>query len=247
MKTKFLSISNKSLSDLGAVSYKELWEKAKKEGYKGLTIQVKTDVTRAEENLFHAVFSTAKEDRHGEIVFQNWDLKAFKKNPVYLDSHNYDGIEHILGRIDRIKSDKILEGDIVFALDNPKGLLAYNLTQKGFLNTSSVGFIPKEFDDNGNILSAELLEISAVSVPANAEALIDSNKSANTEEKSFVEEATIVKISANAIIKKMAQRQSNALYVFSKAVENINKDNLYSQKREMLNALRKIQRANNGN
>jgi len=146
------------------------WEALKKEGYKGLIMEVPTKFKSVDDNKFHAIFSTAKEDRHGEIVYQNWDLKSFKKNPVYLDSHNYSSIDFIIGKVAKIKSDKVLEGDIEFALSNPRGQLAYDLAKDGFLNTSSVGFIPKEFDDKGNILKSELLEISAVGVPANPEA-----------------------------------------------------------------------------
>lgn len=43
---------------------------------------------------------------------------------------------------------------------------------EGILNSFSVGFIPKEMGENGDITKAELLEISAVNVPANADARI---------------------------------------------------------------------------
>jgi len=234
---KYLSISNKSLAEFGVKNYQELWKSAKKQGYKGMTMLVKSEMTRTAENNFHAVFSTASEDRHGDIVYQNWDLKAFQNNPVYLDSHNYGGIEHILGRIEGIKADKALEGDIVYALDNPKGLLAYNLTQKGFLNTSSVGFIPKDFDKDGNIIRSELLEISAVSVPANAEALIDTQKSIEVGEvKSENKKSQISNVLASMAKKKIATMNKLA-----KAVEGLARDNSYEKRREILKAVRELQ------
>ena len=109
---------------------------------------------------------------HGDIVVQNWKLTNFKKNPVYLDSHNYNSIEHIIGKVNKIKvKDNKLEGDIEFAMANPKGVMASEMARDGFLNASSVGFIPLKFDDKfEKILESELLEISAVSVPANPEA-----------------------------------------------------------------------------
>jgi HK97 family phage prohead protease len=128
------------------------------------------------DNLYHFVFSSADEDRHGDIVEQNWVLKNFKNNPVVLDSHNYDSIEHIIGKINKIAvKDGKLQGDIEFALMNPKGLLARNMAEAGFLFTTSVGFIPMEFDDEDffHIIKSELLEVSLVSVPANPKALID--------------------------------------------------------------------------
>ncbi len=176
MKTKFYKLHNSSLTKHKVASQKELWEKLKAKGYKGLEIQVETIFTKSEkkENVFHAIFSTSTMDRHGEIVYQNWNLKNFKKNPVYLDSHNYNSIEHIIGKVIKIKqTESDLTGDIEFALANPKGAMASEMAKDGFLNASSVGFIPLEFDEKGNITKSELLEISAVSVPANPEALYE--------------------------------------------------------------------------
>jgi len=105
-------------------------------------------------------------------VKQNFDLKSFKKNPVFLDSHNYSSIEKIIGKIDRAKvKDNKFQGDIIFNLDNPLGVLARNMVENGFLKATSIGFIPKDFDEKGNITKSEMLEVSAVSVPANPEAL----------------------------------------------------------------------------
>jgi hypothetical protein len=177
--TKFYKISNKSFSELGVASYKELWDKVKTE-HQGLCVGVDTEFVQQkaedgkDENKFTVIMSSATEDRHGDIVVQEWDLKSFKKNPVFLDSHNYGSIEHILGKFKKVyMEDGKLKGDVEFMLDNPKGLLAYKMAQQGFLNATSVGFIPKEFDDKGRILKSELLENSAVSVPANAEALFE--------------------------------------------------------------------------
>lgn len=174
----FYQLTNKSFESEGVSTHKELWDKVKGD-YRGLSMTVNAEFQKTFEdelttNRFHVVMSTAIEDRHGEIVFQNWDLTNFKKNPVFLDSHNYGSIEHILGKVHDINIDNgRLVGDIEFALDNPKGMLAFKLALGGFLNATSVGFIPKGFDDNGNITSAELLEDSAVSVPANPQALLE--------------------------------------------------------------------------
>lgn len=130
-----------------------------------------------------AIFSTQDEDRHGDRVLQEgWDLKNFKKNPVILNSHNYDDAAEVIGRVMpgtlKIEGKKLI-GKIKFAVDeNPKAKVIFDLYAGGFLSAFSVGFLVKEFDqDNkGNtdyftIAEAELLEVSAVSVPANARAL----------------------------------------------------------------------------
>jgi len=189
---KFYQLHNKSLSKHKVDNIKQLWDKLKAKGYKGISIQVKTDFKKSskEENRYHAIFSTNAVDRHGEIVEQNWVLKNFKGNSVYLDSHNYDSIEYIIGKIEKLKAnDGKLVGDIIFALSNPRGQLAKDLADGGFLNASSVGFIPLEFDAKfEKIIKSELLEISAVSVPANQEALYekkyDTSKKERKENKS---------------------------------------------------------------
>jgi hypothetical protein len=172
---KLLTLREKSFSENGAQTYEQLWAKAKAAGYAGLEVGTVAEFKAVGDGkTFHAIFSTDIEDRHREIVYQDFDIKNFKRNSVFLDSHYYGSIEAILGRILNLKAKKgaPLEGEIEYALENPRGMLAYRLTEGGFLKATSIGFIPLEFDDKGNILRSELLEISAVSVPANPEAII---------------------------------------------------------------------------
>lgn len=119
-----------------------------------------------------AVFSTSDEDRHGDVVEQNWDLKAYKKNPVLLNSHQSRDATETIGKVQPISvKDGKLQGRVHFAVnENPKAKVIFDLYAGGFLSGFSVGFIPKEFDDKNpfRIKKSELLEISAVAVPANA-------------------------------------------------------------------------------
>jgi len=244
---KFLNIQHKTLEEMGATTFKELWESAQKDGYGGIMMTMSIELTKseAEEKTFHAVFSTSKEDRHGDIVHQEWDLKYFKKNPVLLDSHNYDSIEHILGRVKNIKSDGKLEGDIEFATENPKGKLAQYLAEKGFLNTTSVGFIPKEFNDKGEILKSELLEISVVSIPANPEALLE-KKEEVIEEKIIKNE--IAKISptykerVGKIVKQISDERRQELITLAKCVQELTEENRMSKKHEIHRIVRGLLR-----
>ena len=131
-----------------------------------------------------AVFSTDDEDRHREVVKQNFDLKQFKNNPVVLNSHNYEDATEVIGKIQPISvKDGALQGKIKFAVnENPKAKIIFDLYAGGFLNAFSIGFIPLEFNkDDGSIEKSELLEVSAVSVPANAYALAKS-KGINVDE-----------------------------------------------------------------
>lgn len=275
MKKKYLSIEHKTLADLGVATYKELWEKAQKEGYEGISVSFISEFKKAEDGgdkpIFHAIFSTAGEDRHGDIVEQSWELKSFKKNPVYLDSHNYDSIVHILGRVSGLKvtgegKKQKLEGNVEFMLENPKGALAAMMAEKGFLNASSVGFIPLEFDEKtGNIVHSELLEISAVSVPANAEALFEKSIEGGEDKggEETVDEPTEKKedetvtpptepvqpepksVSRKSVyastLSKMAKEKRENMNILRNAVKGLVEDGKKSNAKKIFQALRNLE------
>lgn len=145
---------------------KKLYQKAK--------INIDHESINEENGSLYATFSTEDEDRHGDIVRQDWDLKNFKQNPVIINSHQYGDATEVIGKVEDIKTtkDKQLEGKVKFAVaENPKAKIIFDLYAGGFLSAFSVGFIPKEFSDKGEIIKSELLEISTVSVPSNAMAL----------------------------------------------------------------------------
>ena len=245
---KFYNITNKSLSELGVANHKELWDKVGKD-YEGLSMELpatfekslKTTKKGEEKEIYIMTLSTADEDRHGEIVFQDWDLKWFKKNPVLLDSHNYSSIEHIIGKLKNIKVvDNKLQAEVVFNLANSKGVLAKEMVDGGFLNANSVGFIPKEFDDKGNILKSELLEDSLVSVPANARALFEKKvKEVEIEveemKKEVEEDTTIHIIKLNSIDKKQVILKS-----IKTSLIQLQKEERMKEKRMLFQTLRNL-------
>lgn len=238
---------------MGVKSFKELWEKARGE-YDGLVLCMHTEYQKSEEseNQFHAIFSSDNEDRHGDIVRQEFDLRAFKKNPVFLDSHNYGSIEHIIGRVKRVAvKDGKLQGDIEFFLDNPKGQLAKLAVEKGFLGTTSIGFIPREFSDKGEILKSELLEVSAVSVPANADALIEKalerSGEAPAKEEELAEEddpqpsqPETKKKTREQIVIEMAERRKKHLKFLAENIQELVEKKRFDKKREIYKTLRNL-------
>jgi HK97 family phage prohead protease len=152
------------------------------------SVQVSVKAVDKENNKLTMVASTQDVDRHGDTVVQEgWDLKPFKKNPVILNSHNYNDATEVIARAENVRIEgkgkrAKLVMDWVFAVDeNPKAKVIFDLYAGKFLHASSVGFMVLEFaeDKDGNkdwwtIEKAELLEVSAVSVPANAMALAKS-------------------------------------------------------------------------
>lgn len=129
------------------------------------------------------IISTETVDRMGDtIAAKGWDLKAYKKNPVILFAH--DSREPPIGRAIRIgtKGDKLIARAEFTPEDmNPFGYAIFQMYIGGFMKATSVGFRPIKFEQTedekrvGGIdfLKQELLEFSAVPVPANPEALIE--------------------------------------------------------------------------
>ncbi len=134
--------------------------------------------------LIGAIGSTAAVDRYGEIIDQeSWDLKNFKKNPVMLWAHNLTMGEDRppIGKLTKIKvEDGELRFNAQFDMNDPFAADIFRKYKEGFLSAFSVGFIPhtiQRYTDKGEALDNpilrdnELLEMSAVPVPANPEAL----------------------------------------------------------------------------
>ena len=132
------------------------------------------------ERTITAFISTESLDRQGDIMRASGaQLAAYKKNPVVLWAHNYTTPP--IGKnlwIKKVKDKPGLIAKTQFA-DTEFADEIFRLYQGKFLNAWSVGFLPLESkaleNENGgsgrDIAKWELLEYSAVPVPANPEAL----------------------------------------------------------------------------
>lgn len=135
----------------------------------------------SEKKTITAYVSTYEWDRTDEKFAPGaWDLENYKKNPVVLWGH--DGSQPPIGRTLEIKEDeKGLLAVAEFDTESQRGAEVFGLFERGFLHAFSVGFQPKKWmseqipDRNAKGLvwvDAELLEFSAVSIPANPGAVI---------------------------------------------------------------------------
>jgi HK97 family phage prohead protease len=127
------------------------------------------------------VASSEKLDRYDEIIVAaGWELENYRRNPVFQNAHQYGDIIFTLGKalITEVRAGKLFQ-QIQFATEaNPMARIAYGLYRGGFLNAVSVGFIPLRWENGTEqtafrrkYLEQELLEVSAVGIPANPEAL----------------------------------------------------------------------------
>lgn len=146
-----------------------------------------------------AIISTKAVDRDGDIVEpRGINTNNFIKNPIVLWAHNQSLPP--IGKVEDVfVSDSGVQADIKFA-DTPFAKEIFSLFEQGCMNCWSIGFIAdrKEMehrtDDEGNIVGfhikkSELLELSAVPVPSNPEALVRSLKSVSPETIQYFKEA----------------------------------------------------------
>lgn len=121
------------------------------------------------------VLNEETEDRVGDVIsVDGWQLDQFQKNPIALWQHDAD---KPIGTWSNVRVDgKRLIGELKLATTN-LARMAKQLIEDGVLRAVSVGFRaldwePMEKSDGYLIKSAELLEVSLVSVPAHPSALL---------------------------------------------------------------------------
>ncbi len=97
------------------------------------------------EGLVDYIASDESLDAQREIIkASGWRFNRFAKNAPFIDSHCYDNISSLLGRVIsfEVKGGKLIER-VKWAIDVPEQSLAklgFALTVKGYLKAVSVGF-----------------------------------------------------------------------------------------------------------
>lgn len=204
-------------------------------------------ITKADDGSFIAVASTNSVDRHGEIVDNNgWDLKSFKKNPVILWGH--DHTEPAIGVSKKTwvegtgKKAKLMIQPLLHDVTE-KARAIKQLVEMGVIKTLSVGFKPLESKDGITFDKNELLEVSMVNVPANADAMMLGYKS--LKDKGF-EDDIIKEIGIPVeLIDKMSSMENDIdeLKSLVKAQPSVNPKNPKQIHRQRLSMNKVIARA----
>ena len=135
------------------------------------------------------IASTPDVDRYGDIVAASWDqdaLKRYMDNPVIVWGHDYQ--TPAIGRAESVRLvGKQLIADIKWddSPENDLGRLVKSQFERGFLNSVSVGFQPGKATPRSTLPDDhpakgadgffyeqnQLMEISAVNIGANPQAL----------------------------------------------------------------------------
>ena len=146
------------------------------------TLIVKADT--GEDGTTTVIASTPSVDRMDDIVAADWKIERFMANPICAWSHDYSipPVGKVIGLT--------LDGDTLVARikwddsdANPLGQTVAHQYREGFMSAVSVGFAPGKstprnqfksddprYAERGSVFTEnELLELSAVAIPANAE------------------------------------------------------------------------------
>jgi HK97 family phage prohead protease len=141
-------------------------------------------------------------DRCGEIIqASGWKLSSYARNPVFQNAHQYGDIIFTLGRalITEVRGGRLYQRIHFASHVNPMARIAYGLYRGKFLSAVSVGFIPLRWENGGDktpysrkYLEQELLEVSAVAIPANPQALALGLKSGAVEKADLSDLADLI-------------------------------------------------------
>jgi HK97 family phage prohead protease len=146
--------------------------------YKQTGFLLKADDTDTEKPMTF-VANEESEDRMGDTIeVAGWKLEDFQKNPVYMFAHMYDMLP--IGSVPSVwVEEKQLMNTVKWDDEDPFAAQVKGKYERGFMAAESVGFRPLEFEQvEGKgmfgafrFTSQELLEISAVPIPAHPKAL----------------------------------------------------------------------------
>lgn len=170
----------------------------------------------AKNRRLRALGSTASVDRDGERVEPGAfkaTLDSYRKNPVIVASHVYrsaDGTPTVIGHAKEIEAT---EAGLPFTMQFAETPLAeqyWSLYRDGHMRAFSVGFIPRAWRDEPvdpqqpmmqrrrTFTEVELLEISAVAVPSNREALVLAAGSGNGAAQKILDQDEFIRRAAKA-------------------------------------------------
>ena len=134
----------------------------------------------AENRPMTFVISSEEVDRHGDVILaEGWRLAAYQRNPVFLWAHDYT--RPVIGRAVSVwpEPEQLLARMEFAPTDFAREVAA--LYRNGYQQGVSVGFKPLRYEERRQektgaflgirFLEQELLEVSAVPVPANRSAL----------------------------------------------------------------------------
>lgn len=174
-------------------------------GQQGLRAQlpVRATMSDTDPDCLTMIASDATLDRYDEVIAaEGWRLENYRRNPVIQNSHQTEDILHTIGRAERtwVEAGALMQVWRFASAANPVAKVARDLYRGGFLNAASVGFIPVRWEPGSEaagcrrrFVEQELIEVSAVAIPANPNALALGLKAGAADRADLRELAQLVK------------------------------------------------------
>ena len=119
------------------------------------TIHPETRVLDAKAGLVEYVASDETVDSYKEVIrASGWRFDQFRKNAPFCDSHHYDSLDCLVGKIVdfKVEGGKLVE-TAQWAIDvkeNQLAQLGFRMTEAGYLKAVSVGFFPEQMVSRWN-------------------------------------------------------------------------------------------------
>ena len=131
--------------------------------------------------------------RDGLIIEKGaWNLENYRRNPVVLESHNYNSLP--IGRTTQLtETDDGLVATIEFDEADSRAMAIRQKIARGYINTVSVGW--DTIRQTGNrVNEAELLDISVVAVPGDTNAVALARSAYARTKGGDIPDPTLVKL-----------------------------------------------------
>jgi len=187
----------------------------------GLSAEASVPPDTGDRPIIDFIASSERLDRCEEIICASgWRLDTYRRNPVFQNAHQYGDVLFTLGRalVTEVRDGRLFQR-IEFAVGaNPLAKIAYELYRGKFLNAVSVGFLPVRWENGApgagyrrKHLEQELIEVSAVCIPANPDALQLGVKSGVVDRAALLELAELLRpLTAAAVAAPGFQFRGNA-------------------------------------
>lgn len=139
------------------------------------TIHPQVRVLDTKAGLVEYIASDESLDSYNEIVRADGArFDRFQKNAPFVDSHNYESIDCLIGQVVecRVSNRRVIE-TVKWAIDVPSNVLAqkgFEMTAAGYLKAVSIGFMPVRYvakwDNNPTAFQDAIKELNGVDAAA---------------------------------------------------------------------------------
>lgn len=114
------------------------------------TIHPVVRVLDSAKGIVEYVASDETLDSYREVIrSKGWRFDLFKKNAPFVDSHNYDSLDQLVGKVIdfSVKDGKLVEVAqwAIDVAENKLAQLGWKMTEAGYLKAVSVGFFPVKY------------------------------------------------------------------------------------------------------